>query len=68
MKSWLLGANAGGVALMKEKDRIAAGCCRSFGQSLAFLTLSFGASFATGFFCLTPDAMIAPIFYSGEFP
>ncbi|MBW1246223.1 hypothetical protein HX787_18460 [Pseudomonas tolaasii] len=53
---------------MKEKDRIAAGLCQSFGQSLAFLTLSFGASFATGFFCLSADAMIAPIFYSGELP
>jgi hypothetical protein len=53
---------------MKEKDRIAAGRCQSFGQSLAFLTLSIGNSFATGFFCLRRDAMIAPIFSSGELP
>jgi zinc transporter ZupT len=53
---------------MKEKDRIAAGLCQSLGQSLAFLTLSIDASFATGFFCLSPDVMIAPIFTSGEFP
>jgi len=53
---------------MKEKDRIAAGSCQSFGQSLAFLTLSFGASFATGFFYLGTDGMIAPFFSSGELP
>ncbi|MGY2293419.1 hypothetical protein ACW9H6_27240 [Pseudomonas sp. SDO528_S397] len=53
---------------MKEKDRIAARACQSFGQSLAFLTLSIGASFATGFFYLGLDGMIAPIFYSGELP
>ncbi|USW95055.1 hypothetical protein NHF39_28570 [Pseudomonas proteolytica] len=53
---------------MKEKDRIAAGECQSFGQSLAFLTLSIGASIATGFFWGSLDGMIAPIFSSGEFP
>jgi hypothetical protein len=47
---------------MKEKDRIAAGRCQSFGQSLAFLTLSLGNSFATGFFYKSHDVMIAPFF------
>jgi len=48
---------------MKEKDRIAAVVCQSFGQSLAFLALSIGTSFATGFFYLGLDGMIAPIFF-----
>jgi hypothetical protein len=53
---------------MKEKDRIAAGGCRSRGQSVAFLTLSIAHSFATGFFYERHDVMIAPIFSQGEFP
>jgi hypothetical protein len=53
---------------MKEKDRIAAGCEQLSRHSLAFLALSIVTSFATGFFCLSDGAMIAPIFYSGEFP
>ncbi|MCR4541025.1 hypothetical protein NUV89_21790 [Pseudomonas sp. 18.1.10] len=53
---------------MKEKDRIAAGLCQSFRQSLAFLTLSIDASFATGFFYQGRDVMIAPFFPQGELP
>ncbi|AZE65760.1 hypothetical protein C4K01_1549 [Pseudomonas synxantha] len=53
---------------MKEKDRIAAGSYQPSRHSLAFLALSIATSFATGFFYLGYEAMIAPIFYSGELP
>ncbi len=53
---------------MTEKDRIAAGIFCVFSKSRAFPTLSVDDSFATGFFYLTLDVMIAPIFYSGEDP